>query len=185
GLLDMIEANPRAHAELIALLDTNRDGTLTADEISNASLVQALLAPDVELGGRRVLSIGFGAHLAACPSGSCVTPAASCFDRVHDGDEVGVDCGGSCGIACRPGDTCTVGSDCVSGSCDGGHCAAATCTDGHVDGLESDVDCGGGCQTGCGLGQACLVSADCKSRSCSTCTNGSLGEECTGPGVCN
>ncbi len=43
-----------------------------------------------------------------------------CFNGVKDGDEVGVDCGGSCG-ACL-GAACTQNSQCASGLCQGGVC---------------------------------------------------------------
>ncbi len=48
-----------------------------------------------------------------------VRPAA-CFDHVKDGDEVGVDCGGSCG-ACT-GAACTSDASCSSGQCRNGVC---------------------------------------------------------------
>lgn len=48
----------------------------------------------------------------------------SCFDGVQNGDETGVDCGGSC-VACP------------------------TCTDGVQNGDETGVDCGGSCPTTC------------------------------------
>ena len=43
-----------------------------------------------------------------------------CFNNVRDGDEVGVDCGGSCG-ACSGG-ACTQNGQCASGLCQNGQC---------------------------------------------------------------
>lgn len=43
-----------------------------------------------------------------------------CFNGSLDGDETGVDCGGSCG-ACAGG-SCTTGGQCASGICSGGQC---------------------------------------------------------------
>jgi len=63
---------------------------------------------------------------AACPTGSCdlmtgCPETSSCSDGLMNGDETGVDCGGSC-AACGP-----------------------TCTDGVMNGDETGVDCGGSC----------------------------------------
>jgi hypothetical protein len=53
------------------------------------------------------------------------TPA-TCPDGVHNGTETDVDCGGAMCPKCATGDTCNVGSDCLSGSCTGGTCAVAS-----------------------------------------------------------
>jgi hypothetical protein len=47
-------------------------------------------------------------------SGTCVVP--SCSDRMRDGDETGVDCGGTC-EPCNNGSGCMNGKDCRSGFC--------------------------------------------------------------------
>jgi hypothetical protein len=57
---------------------------------------------------------------------------------VRDGDETGVDCGGS---TCAP-------------------CVTPSCSDGILDGLETDVDCGWNCGP-CAAGKRCLSSLDC------------------------
>jgi hypothetical protein len=41
---------------------------------------------------------------------------ATCFDRVRDGQESDVDCGGDC-VPCERGDACRVPHDCYSGRC--------------------------------------------------------------------
>lgn len=60
--------------------------------------------------------------LATCLNSG--TGGNSCFDGIQNGDETGVDCGGSC-VACP------------------------TCNDGVQNGDETGVDCGGSCQTTC------------------------------------
>lgn len=49
-----------------------------------------------------------------CTSGRCGT--SHCGDGVRNGDETGIDCGGSCG-ACGIGSQCRTGDDCQSGAC--------------------------------------------------------------------
>ncbi len=66
----------------------------------------------------------------------------TCSNGVKDGDEQGVDCGGTCAA-----------------------CGGAGCADGVKNGTETAVDCGGACG-GCGAGQPCLVGADCKTGWC-------------------
>jgi hypothetical protein len=93
-----------------------------------------------------------------------VTP--TCLNAVRDGDEAGVDCGGSC----KPCPVCSDGMrngdeeavDC-GGSCD----ACPTCEDGLQNGSESDEDCGGTCSR-CDTNQRCRESADCESLVCSS-----------------
>ena len=60
-----------------------------------------------------------------------------CDDGVKNGDETGVDCGGSCPLC--PG-TCNVDMDCPDGYCWEGACVS--CHDGIQNGDESGVDCG-------------------------------------------
>lgn len=63
-----------------------------------------------------------------CPSGYichltyglCVS---HCHDGVRNGDEGGVDCGGSCDVKCASGSTCYTNWDCASGVCNAtSHC---------------------------------------------------------------
>jgi hypothetical protein len=102
----------------------------------------------------------------------------TCTDGVKNGDETGVDCGGSCGV-CGAGQMCTQHSDCQSRVCSGGLCEAPTCTDGVRNGDETDVDCGGSCATKCADSKACYVANDCQSLQCTggrcqtpSCTDG-------------
>jgi len=82
--------------------------------------------------------------------GSCNTSGPSCTDGIQNGNETGIDCGGSC-TPCAVQPTCTdgiqngneTGVDC------GGSCTPCvvqpTCTDGIKNGTETGVDCGGSC----------------------------------------
>jgi hypothetical protein len=166
----------------VVILDANKDGKVTPDEIATNQLLVSLLAPDVQLfeGGAfsptpitgetqptpDSLSVAFTIHLSPCETGSCAlaTPQDLCHDRALDGDETDIDCGGSCG-ACADGAKCLAPTDCQSAGCDAGHCRAATCSDGTRDELESDTDCGWGCAL-CDAGKHCFGDFDCASNSC-------------------
>ena len=75
--------------------------------------------------------------------GSCAA-CATCDDGVQNGDETGIDCGGSCApcVSCNDGiqNGDETGIDC-GGSCE----ACATCDDGIQNGDETGIDCGGSC----------------------------------------
>jgi hypothetical protein len=63
---------------------------------------------------------GLGGDTAAGgDSGVGGAVALTCESGAMDGDETGVDCGGSCapGSRCKVGDGCTVGADCLSSTC--------------------------------------------------------------------
>lgn len=74
-----------------------------------------------------------------CPGHTCEpgNVCTTCNDAVKNGDEVDVDCGGSCALC--PG-TCNVDADCPGGYCWKGLCVS--CHDGIQNGDETDVDCG-------------------------------------------
>jgi hypothetical protein len=170
GIQQMVAQNPLDHVELGRMFDTNHDGQLSSTEILSNTVVQALLSPDVKPLGGKAMSFGFGLHLVPCDAGTCGGVIADpCHDRIRDGDETGVDCGGSCG-ACPGLQGCATGVDCQSGVCDAGTCTTPSCTDGHRDGFESDIDCGGTCG-GCAPGRTCRALTDCLSDQCdaSTC----------------
>ncbi len=100
-----------------------------------------------------------------CEQGRCVAP--SCDDGVKNGDETGVDCGGSeCAAACSIGDYCESNDDCESGFCLDSACAAPTCDDEIKNAEETDLDCGGPECPSCGPGQVCDVARDCASGVC-------------------
>jgi hypothetical protein len=150
SLYQMITNDPIGHRFAARIFEANN--MLTVDTIAENSLLMSLLAPDVTLFGHEMVSIGFGVHLSPCPSGDCALGAVvdHCDDRVLDGDESDVDCGGSC-HACIGGETCRGGNECDSGMCSNGRCVAATCTDGVQDGLETGIDCGLNCPNACPL----------------------------------
>ncbi|HEY0882510.1 MAG TPA: Ig-like domain-containing protein, partial [Archangium sp.] len=102
----------------------------------------------------------------AVAEATMLTP--SCSDRLRNGTETDVDCGGSC-PACGFGQLCTTNVDCASNRCLSGMCALPpSCTDGVKNGTETGLDCGGSCM-GCGTGVECGAHADCTSG---VCTNG-------------
>lgn len=176
-ILAMLAARPQSHHGFWALLDRDRDGTISYPEFSGTnSLMTSLLRPDINLKVdgklRAAVSVGFGIHLTPCPAGQCLpaTIPDACFDRVRDRDETDVDCGGSCQPCGGTGTlTCVAGEDCQTGRCEaalnGNVCAAPSCSDGRLDGYETAVDCGGSC-TGCPVGAACLLASDCAGGNC-------------------
>jgi hypothetical protein len=101
-----------------------------------------------------------------CPEDPSCPPAATCADGTKDGDETGVDCGGSC-AACPAKQGCIKNGDCADGVCADGECAAPTCKDGVRNEDETDIDCGGKTCPGCGPTQHCASNADCTSMECS------------------
>jgi hypothetical protein len=179
GMQQMLAANPQAHMTFVRIFDTNHDWKVSTDEVANNSLFQALLWPDLQFfdaNGRYhpgaytdhndTLSFGFTLHAIPCESGSCAGAIAdTCHDRVLDGNETDVDCGGSCG-QCAGDARCSVAADCQSQQCTGGVCAAPSCSDGLLDGFEADRDCGSVC-SGCAGGRRCFSGFDCASGYCS------------------
>lgn len=68
----------------------------------------------------------------------------TCSDGIMNGDETGVDCGGSCSVCPTCTDTVSNGDE--TGVDCGGSCAACpTCADGAQNGDEAGADCGGSC----------------------------------------
>ena len=114
--------------------------------------------------------------LAGCPAPTTSPPeggcdndcgiGSSCTDRIKNGDETDIDCGGSCSTKCDPGRACAKAADCLTGVCTSGQCGA-TCDDKLKDQSETDVDCGGfnACER-CKDGKACTAGTDCASRVC-------------------
>ncbi len=165
-ILQMANQAPHDHRGLEAIFDTDRDGEITIAEVLANATFRASLTPDIQRGDALWFSIGFGFHAIPCEAGSCISTAVvdACHDRILDGDEVDVDCGGACG-ACGAAASCTVDTDCDSRRCEAGHCRPATCSDGLVNGYENGVDCGtlvcGGC-----TGDSCSTAAECESGNC-------------------
>jgi hypothetical protein len=92
-----------------------------------------------------------------------------CDDQIRNGDETGIDCGGTCG-RCEIGASCKVNADCEDSDCQSGVCTAFPCFNHVRDGDETDVDCGGDCRT-CSGGRTCGGDADCASGTCTPSTS--------------
>lgn len=135
---------------------------------------------DVDCGGPVCAKCAVGAGCEKdrdCASGVCgrkardpqeanmpvisVCARARCEDHVLDGDETGLDCGGSC-AKCANGVASTSVAGCASGFWDGTFCVADACSNRAKDGAETDVDCGGGTCRRCGMGQACVTNDHCQ-----------------------
>jgi hypothetical protein len=164
GVLQMMVDNPTSHLVFARAIDTDHDGTVTLQEVSESSLLAGFLNPDLHA---ELISVGFAIHLVPCTGEPCVPaiPADACHDRVRDGNETDVDCGGDRCAPCAAGMGCGDPTDCQSNACDEGGCRGATCVDGVRDGFESDVDCGAACPK-CGGGQTCANGSDCVSGTC-------------------
>jgi len=89
-----------------------------------------------------------------------------CTDAKVTDVETDIDCGGGICGACGDGKVCLAATDCLSGVCTDGVCAAPTCSDQVKNGTESDKDCGGATCPKCGVGLACAAATDCASSSC-------------------
>ncbi|MCR9251421.1 MAG: T9SS type A sorting domain-containing protein [bacterium] len=89
-------------------------------------------------------------------SETCSDPGPTCSDGIQNGDETGIDCGGSCPNSCQTEPTCSdgiqngdeTGIDC-GGSCPNSCQSGPTCTDGIQNGNETGIDCGGSCPNSC------------------------------------
>lgn len=126
-----------------------------------------------------------------CQSNNCQgmkCAAATCNDSIINNMVLGesdVDCGGSC-PGCAFDKVCGVNTDCKSGDCTSGKCAA-NCMDTQKDQDESDIDCGGVCSD-CINGKDCNSKTDCQSNfcnpggKCAACANDN---ECAGSEYCS
>jgi hypothetical protein len=135
---------------------------------SGLALVSWLLAAAVVLGGGAaaparaddpIFSNGF--ETGAFTSWAYISPG-SCDDGFWNGDETGIDCGGSC-LLCD-GDSCGNDPECKSTFCHGGSCTQPSCSDGFQNGDETGIDCGGSCLV-CD-GGFCNADNECHSSVC-------------------
>jgi cysteine-rich repeat protein len=111
----------------------------------------------------------------------------SCNDGSTNGDETGVDCGGSCD-GCPEGSACSGDNDCQSHICVGGICQPTQCGDGVINGNEEcdGANLGGATCTDLGFPGgtlSCNASCNFGTSGCNilpSCGNGLLeaGEEC-------
>ena len=111
-------------------------------------------------GSTGVLASG-GAFTSSETTNFCLGggPAPTCTDGVQNGDETGVDCGGTSCAPCVTPPTCTDGiqnGDETGVDCGGSTCAPCvtppTCSDGVQNGDETGVDCGGSSCAPCSTG---------------------------------
>jgi hypothetical protein len=167
GIVQMFETEPERHLVFFRGVDSDRDDVLSFDELE-ASVIGLLVSADLALFGAAddSVSIAFSMHLSPCAEGLCrSTPTVSCRNRVRDGSETDVDCGGPDCQSCASGKACSAAGDCQTAGCDAGTCRAPSCTDGVRDGYESDIDCGGSCAA-CASGLLCAGDTDCASSNC-------------------
>jgi hypothetical protein len=155
------------------------DGSKDADE------------SDVDCGGATCIRCAVGQRCGATtdcgPGNGCnvtsrVCDADLCHDGVFDGNETGVDCGGSTCPGCGVGSRCNGNADCLSGEgCDVSTrtCDANLCRDGVRNDAETDVDCGGGTCSTCALGKGCALSRDCSTTFCNATTNQCVATHCS------
>lgn len=119
---------------------------------------------------------GSGTPTTGSPLAAIAPP--TCDDGERNGDELGIDCGGTCEAqACPLGSFCNTAADCSEGSCvavpsldrcpSSPPCSVCSaCDNGVHDTNETDIDCGGQACGRCALGQACLVDEDCDTFNC-------------------
>ncbi len=104
-----------------------------------------------------------------CSSAGPLPLVPGCDDGAKNGDETGVDCGGSCSRTCLAGSGCNTDADCGNVLFRGpgtSLCAAISCSDGIRNGDEVLADCGGGTCPGCPDATACSTGLDCASGVC-------------------
>ena len=136
---------------------------------------------------RIALSLAFALALTACGDvrGTVVMSTdmamslpdgGMCVDKLLDGDETDVDCGGSCPTKCGLNLSCKKDVDCglLTGAgvnvqliCVLGTCVdPKICHDGFHNGDETDTDCGGPTCAPCDFGKSCKMNSDCISNTC-------------------
>ncbi len=107
-----------------------------------------------------------GAHDDAANDGGPAAP--TCTDRIANGTETDIDCGGMCPAKCAAKKGCLLGKDCDTKlACVERVCLSPSANDGVLDGDETDVDCGGPSAPSCDTGKSCVkADRDCKSLVC-------------------
>lgn len=143
--------------------------------------------------GSYTVTDGNGATLASGGSfGSSQTtnfcfgpPAPTCDDGIQNGDETGVDCGGSNCPACPTCDDGIQNGDETGVDCGGSNCPACpTCDDGIQNGDETGIDCGGSNCPACptcddGIQNGDETGVDCGGSNCPACPTGCNDNEVT------
>lgn len=113
-----------------------------------------------------------------CLNGTCV----GCADGERNGDEIDVDCGGSC-QGCKQGQRCETAQDCLAPNayCDSNTCQS--CDDTVQGPSEPITDKGQHCSEKINRGGACFVDEDCTSDY--MCGLNSTCQECIHDGHCD
>ena len=107
--------------------------------------------------------------------GQTVCAAPTCDDGAQNGDETGVDCGGSICPVCPSCTDGTLNGDELGVDCGGPDCPTCpTCTNGTQDGDEEGVDCGGTLCDACptcddGIQNQDETGVDCGGATCPEC----------------
>lgn len=132
---------------------------------------------DVDCGGPvcgkcatgKVCALGSDCMEGVCDPATLTCSASTCMDKVKNGMETDVDCGGPTCDDCLTGKACASPTDCVSLVCSGNPlvCQAPSCMDNVKNQDETDVDCGGAVCNDCANGKLCLGAGDCVSGVCS------------------
>ncbi|MFM2153313.1 MAG: hypothetical protein RL199_1748, partial [Pseudomonadota bacterium] len=155
------------------------DGRVNGDETARVGL-------KAECGGASCRACPIDAACRTgrdCGSGICQGATARAFgkclqpypnDKVKNGDETDVDCGGTSGKGCALGQACLSGADCAapakagaSVSCTANKCVdTSLCSNNATDAGEADRNCGGICDAKCAETKLCLVDSDCASNVC-------------------
>jgi hypothetical protein len=129
-------------------------------------------------GGEKAVSVACEFRRSTRYSAVCDPPAPTCSDGIQNGDEAGVDCGGSACAACPSCEDGTQNGSETGVDCGGPDCAACpTCEDGIQNGSETGVDCGGPDCVACptcedGIQNGLELDVDCGGPDCSACPCG-------------
>ena len=157
----MLTARPGDHFAFVRIFDTERRPHRVPAEFrgpARCDRFAAVAGRDDRRPGNCCRS--GSACIFAVRDGRCMaTPAtATCFDRMLNGTETDLDCGGSCGT-CAAGATCTSAADCESAACDG-TCVPRPVSMASAMGSRptSTAAATGG---GCAVGKACYSDNDC------------------------
>ncbi len=122
---------------------------------------------------------------AAGAANSAGNELSTCANRITDGAETDVDCGGPLCPPCELGNKCAANADCNNGLCIGNVCYSANCNNGIKDANEADVDCGGNCYEKCYFRNFCATDSDCLSNFCWSSGSPSTTAMCYGDGCAN
>ncbi len=114
-----------------------------------------------------------GAIAADTSTGDAAPIDLECTDKILNGNETDVDCGGPKCPRCLDGKKCVAATDCSGNFCEltTRQCSTPTCLDKIKNGAETDTDCGGGVCGTCGVGRGCKLDTDCATAKCDVVAN--------------